>query len=186
MLKQISAGWQIPETHTSSQAGWHTSFTPTHCLTMFPSPPSRLGQTRPAAERDCHTAAPQPGQADAPPRGLHPHLHRLCKLQPQAHRRSHLPAACWAPEAHWVSGVSNKHCKHPNMMNKFNNVVKLGDSSASLGGRAVLTVLQFFGFSTIREKLFWSSTGTLPAEWARNKRLWSLFWRHGVCHQTVV
>lgn len=67
---------------------------------------SSLRQTRPAAERDRHAAAPQSGQADAPPRGLHSHLHRLCKLQPQAHRRGHLPAARRAQEAHRVSRVS--------------------------------------------------------------------------------
>lgn len=62
-----------------------------------------LWQTRPAAQRHRHTAAPQPGQADAPPRGLHSHLHRLCKLQPKAHRRGHLPTTGRAPETHPIS-----------------------------------------------------------------------------------
>lgn len=95
--KHILSVRQIPNTHTLSKSPTHT-----HALN------NRLffRQTRPAAERDRHAAAPQPGQADAPPRGLHPHLHRLCKLQPQAHRRGHLPAARRAPQAHRVPRVS--------------------------------------------------------------------------------
>jgi len=73
-----------------------SSHTHTHTLCDAVS----LRQTRPAAERDRHAAAPRPGQADAPPGGLRPHLHRLRQLQPQAHRRGHLPAARRAQEAH--------------------------------------------------------------------------------------
>lgn len=84
-------------THTHTKSHSHTHPV-SDCLSFR--------QTRPAAERDRHAAAPQPGQADAPPRGLHPHLHCLCKLQPQAHRRGHLSAARRAPQAHRVPGVS--------------------------------------------------------------------------------
>lgn len=71
-----------------------TTFPPTSTYThsqrraVFLTPYESLSpllQTRPAAQRDRHTAAPQPGPADASPRGLHSHLHRLCKLQSQAH-----------------------------------------------------------------------------------------------------
>lgn len=96
--KHISVG-QIPDTHTHIH-----SVNPPHTHTL--SDRLSFRQTRPAAERDRHAAAPQPGQADAPPRGLHPHLHRLCKLQPQAHRRGHLPTARRAPQAHRVPRVS--------------------------------------------------------------------------------
>lgn len=83
----------------------HKLFPPTHRLICTTFPPtstythsqrravfltpyeslSPLLQTRPAAQCDRHTAAPQPGPADASPRSLHSHLHRLCKLQSQAH-----------------------------------------------------------------------------------------------------
>uniref|UniRef100_A0A4W5PQJ5 Fatty acyl-CoA reductase n=1 Tax=Hucho hucho TaxID=62062 RepID=A0A4W5PQJ5_9TELE len=64
-------------------------------------------KTRPAAECDGHTATPESGPADAPPPGLHPHLHSLRQLQPQAHRRDHLPTACRTQEAHRLPGVSS-------------------------------------------------------------------------------
>lgn len=90
----------------------HTPFPPSHTL-FNPVYLSPLLQTRPAAECDRHAAAPQPGPADAPPRGLHSHLHCLCKLQPQAHRRGHLPATRRAQEAHRVSRVSGRRAGFP-------------------------------------------------------------------------
>lgn len=59
-----------------------------------------------AAERHRHTAAPLSGAADAAPAGLHLHLHRLRQLQPQTHRRGHLPSSGRAQETHRLCGVS--------------------------------------------------------------------------------
>lgn len=99
--------------------------------TNLPSSVSHL-QARSPAERDRHAAAPQPGPADAPPRGLHSHLHRLCKLQPQAHRRGHLPAACRAQEAHRVFGVSE--------LRRFINIFVMKSREDIVGVRKIFIV----------------------------------------------
>lgn len=99
--------------------------------TTFPSCVCHL-QARSTAERDRHAAAPQPGPADATPRGLHSHLHRLCKLQPQAHRRGHLPAARRAQEAHRVFGVSE--------LRRFVNVFVMKSREDIVGVRKIFIV----------------------------------------------
>ncbi len=65
-----------------------------------------------AAERHRHAAAPLSGTTDAAPAGLHPHLHGLRQLQPQTHRRDHLPSSGRAQETHRLSGVSAIYHHH--------------------------------------------------------------------------
>lgn len=66
-----------------------------------------LPQTRTPTKCHGHSAAPGARPPNAEIGGLHPRLHRLCKLQSQVHRGSHLPSSGGPQETLWSYGVSD-------------------------------------------------------------------------------